>query len=131
MFAIQTSTLLAMTDIVLLHNPRCSKSRQALALLEERGAAFREVRYLDEPLDAAGLRALMAKLGTDDPNAIVRSKEDLYRELELEDADADRLVDAVAGHPVLMERPIAIRGDRAVVARPPERVLELLDLQGS
>ena len=69
---------------------------------------------------------MLGKLGTDDPRDIVRTKESVYRELGLADADRDQLLDAMAANPVLIERPIVIRGDRAVVARPPDRVLELL-----
>jgi len=115
-----------MTNLVLLHNPRCSKSRQAAALLDERGAKYSKIEYLDQPLDEAALRDLVAKLGVE-PRAIVRTKEARFGELGLDGADDATTLRAVAQHPELMERPIAILGDRAVIARPPERVLELLD----
>ncbi|MBS7455807.1 arsenate reductase (glutaredoxin) [Coralloluteibacterium stylophorae] len=112
----------------LLHNPRCSKSRGALALLQERGVAVRELRYLDTPLSATEIDALLARLGSADPRALMRTGEALYAELGLDDPQIGRgaLVDAMARHPRLIERPVFVHGDRAVVGRPPERVLELL-----
>jgi arsenate reductase len=111
---------------LLLHNPRCSKSRAALALLEERGLPFVERRYLDEPLSREELDALRARLGRP-PGEWVRKGEDAFAEAGL-DASADEaaILDAMAAHPILIERPILVRGARAVVGRPPERVLELL-----
>ena len=108
------------------HNPRCTKSRQALALLQEKGVEPEVVRYLDTRPDRATLEAVLAKLGTDDPRAIVRKGEAVYRELGLATADRDTLLDAMAAHPVLIERPIVISGDRAVVGRPTQNVLDLL-----
>jgi arsenate reductase len=118
-----------MTDpsVTVWHNPRCSKSRGALALLAERGVEPTVVRYLDDAPTRADLVDVLRRLGTEDPRAITRSGEKLYRELNLREADADALLDALAANPVLIERPIAVLGDRAVVGRPPEKVLELLD----
>jgi arsenate reductase len=113
-------------DAVIWHNPRCSKSRGALELLGERGIDPAVVRYLDEAPDRAALEDILRRLGTDDPRVITRTGEERYRELGLVDADRDTLLDALAANPVLIERPIVVVGDRAVVARPPERVLELL-----
>jgi arsenate reductase len=112
--------------LLLLHNPRCSKSRAARALLEERGVAFQERRYLDEPLSRDELDALRKRL--DRPvHEWIRSGESIYREAGLSADTAEAiLLDAVAVHPILMERPIAVRGARAVVGRPPESVLDLL-----
>jgi arsenate reductase len=113
-------------EITLLHNPRCSKSRAARALLEERGVAFRERRYLDEPLSRAELEALAKRLGRP-VGAWVRRGETAFAESGLSEEPSDaELLDAMVRHPILMERPIAIRGERAVVGRPPERVLDLL-----
>lgn len=119
-----------MTDLVLLHNPRCSKSRAAKTLLEERGIAFVERRYLDDPLSLAELRDLAAKL--DCPVAEwVRKGEDAYGAAGLDrDARDEAILCAMAQHPILIERPIAVRGDRAVVGRPPARVLELIGEAG-
>lgn len=112
--------------LLLLHNPRCSKSRAARSLLEERGVPFEERRYLDDPLSRAELDALRERLGRP-PAEWVRRGEAAYAEHGLAaDADDDALLDAMAASPLLVERPILVRGPRAVVGRPPEKVLELL-----
>ena len=116
-----------MSDLTVWFNPQCSKCRTTHGLLEERGVAADYVRYLDDVPSRADLERVLALLGTDDPLAITRTGETLYQELGLEGAGRDTILDALATHPILIERPIAIRGDRAVVARPPERILELLD----
>ena len=85
------------------------------------------VRYLDVAPSRAELEDVLRKLGTDDPRAIVRTGEARYKELGLADADRDTLLDALAANPILIERPIVVLGDRAVVGRPPEKVLDLLD----
>lgn len=115
-----------MNEAVLYHNPRCSKSRAAKQLLEEHGAAFRVVEYLKTPLTRAELAALARKLGR--PAAEwVRRGEQAWQQAGLSEHSSDEeLLDAIAAHPVLLERPLLVRGERAVVARPPERVLELL-----
>ena len=119
---------LRVTDrVTLWANPRCSKSRGAEALLAERGVEVERVLYLVEPPSRDEIERVLGLLGTDDPRVLVRTGEDAYRELGLADADRDAVLDALAAHPELIERPVVIRGDRAVVARPPERVLELLD----
>jgi arsenate reductase (glutaredoxin) len=115
-----------MDDLVIWHNPRCSKSRGACTLLAEHGAVAEERRYLDDPPTREELEAVLRKLGTADPRDLLRTGEPLYRELGLADADRAALLDAMAAHPKLIERPVVIRGERAVVGRPPERVLELL-----
>jgi arsenate reductase len=107
-------------------NPACSKSRGAEELLAERGVDVEVVRYLDEPPTVPALRTLMTKLGIDDPRAIVRRGEPVFGELGLADAGPDEVLAAIAEHPILLERPIFVVGDRAVIARPPERLLELL-----
>ncbi|MGE3289080.1 MAG: arsenate reductase (glutaredoxin) [Pseudonocardia sp.] len=113
-------------DVTIWHNPRCSKSRGALALLAERGVDPDVVRYLDDAPDRAALEDILRRIGTDDPRAIIRTGEARYRELGLADADRDALLDALAAEPALIERPIVVVGERAVVARPPEKVLDLL-----
>ncbi len=109
------------------HNPRCSKSRQALELLRERGIEPELVAYLDNPPDAKTLRALLDKLGIA-PRALMRTGEPVYAALGLEDASLTdaALIDAMVAHPILIERPIFENGELAVIGRPPERVLELL-----
>ncbi|MDR6677429.1 arsenate reductase (glutaredoxin) [Pseudomonas oryzihabitans] len=116
-----------MSEIVLYHNPRCSKSREALALLQSRELAVSVVPYLDTPPDAGQLRELLAKLGIG-ARQLLRTGEDAYRELHLADPalDDEALIAAMVAHPRLIERPIAVHGERAVIGRPPERVLEIL-----
>jgi len=107
-------------------NPACSKCRTARAVLDEQGVVAEEVRDLARPPTVAELEELMAKLGIGDPRQMMRTGEPVYAELGLEGASAAALLDAVVHHPILLERPIFVVGDRAVIARPPERVLELL-----
>ncbi len=116
-----------MTDLTLYHNPRCSKSRSALALLEARGLAPTIVRYLDTPPDAATLRVLLGKLGLN-ARQLLRTGEDEYRALDLADSSLgdSALIDAMVAHPKLIERPILVNGDKAIIGRPPENVLEIL-----
>lgn len=116
-----------MTDLTLYHNPRCSKSRSALQLLEERGVQPTVVLYLETPPSAAQLRDLLGKLGIT-ARQLLRTGEDQYRELNLanEPLDEEQLIAAMVAHPRLIERPILIAGDRAVIGRPPENVLDLL-----
>ena len=113
--------------MIVWHNPRCSKSRGVLQVLAEAGVTPDVVRYLDTPPTRAEIEDVLRLLGTDDPAAIVRTGEAAYRELGLAGADRDTLLDALAAHPSGIERPIVVDGDRAVLARPPERVHELLD----
>ena len=111
--------------LVLLHNPRCSKSRAAHALLSERGVDFEERRYLEDPLSREELDALRERLGRS-PLEWVRKGESAWSDAGLgPDASDDQVLDAIAAHPILLERPIAISADRAIVGRPPENVLEL------
>jgi arsenate reductase (glutaredoxin) len=107
-------------------NPSCSKCRTALSLLEERGVQVDTILYLDEPPTVADLKGLMEALDIDDPRLMMRTGEPVYAELALEDAAGDALLEAITHHPILLERPIFVVGDRAVVARPPERLLDLL-----
>ena len=112
--------------ITIWHNPRCSKSREALALLEDAGVTLEVRPYLEEPPTVAELLELQAKL--DLPAiAMMRTKEALFRELGLKKDMAEaRLIDAMAAHPRLIERAVVINGPRAVIARPPERALDVL-----
>jgi len=115
-----------METLTIYHNPRCSKSRSALALLQERNVPLRVIEYLKEPPTRAELAALRKKLGVA-PAEWIRKGESEYKAAGLDaKSPEDKLLDAMAKHPILIERPIVVRGDRAVVGRPPERVLELL-----
>ena len=107
-------------------NPECSNCRTAQGILEERGIDADYIRYLEDAPSRADLEDVLTKLGTDDPRDIIRTKEPVYAELDLDSADRDQLLDAMTEHPILIQRPIVIHGDRAVVARPPERLLDLL-----
>ena len=101
-----------MTDLTLYHNPRCSKSRGALELLEARGLAPTIVRYLETPPDAAQLRDLLSKLGIT-PRQLLRTGEDEYKALNLADTSLsdDQLIATMAANPKLIERPILVAGD--------------------
>ena len=113
-------------DLVVWHNSRCSKSRGACTLLAEQGVDPVIVRYLDDPPSREEIVRVMGLLGIDDPRQMMRTSEKLYRELGLATADHDGLIAAMTANPVLIERPIVIRGDRAVIARPPELLVDLL-----
>jgi arsenate reductase len=114
--------------VTLYHNPRCSKSREALALLRDRGEEPDVRLYLEQPPNAKELKALVKKLGIK-PRQLLRTKEEEYKALGLDNpALSDTaLIEAMAAHPRLIERPIAVLGDKARLGRPPEQVLELLD----
>ena len=112
--------------MVVWHNSRCSKSRGACTLLAERGVEPMIVRYLDDPPAREEILRVMGLLGIDDPRQMMRANEPLYGQLGLGTADRDALIDAMVANPVLIERPIVIRGDRAVIARPPELLVDLL-----
>ncbi len=113
-------------DLVLLHNPRCSKSRTAKALLEENGVTFVTRNYLENPLSVHELRDLAKRLDSE-PSTWVRKGESVFDKFLLnEDSSAGDWIEAIVEEPVLLERPILIAGLRAVVGRPPENVLGLV-----
>ena len=116
-----------MTDTLrVYHNARCSKSRSACQLLEERGLGFEVVEYLKTPPSRDELAAVLAKLGMT-AEALVRKGEDIYKaEFKGRSLTEAEWLDALVAHPVLIERPIVVCGERAVIGRPPEKVLELL-----
>lgn len=116
-----------MGEIVIYHNPRCSKSRQTLSLLREKGVQPRVVEYMDHPPTAEELKGLIRLLGIA-PRDLLRRKEAEYKELGLADPakSDDDIVRAMISHPRLMERPIVVNGPRAALGRPPERVLDIL-----
>ncbi len=113
-------------SIVVWHNPRCSKSRAGVKYLEEKGVDFSIVKYLDTPPSAEEIRAVLAKLGIP-ARELMRTKEAIYKELNLKEVhDESALIAAMAEHPKLIERPVVIHGDKAVVARPAERIETIL-----
>jgi arsenate reductase len=114
-------------ELTIFHNPRCSKSRQTLALLEARGLKLQVIEYLATPPDAATLNRLIRMLGVS-ARDLIRKGEPEYRALGLDNPALDdaALVAAMAEHPRLIERPIVVAGNRARIGRPPETVLELL-----
>ena len=116
-----------MTDITIYHNPRCSKSRQALALIEQHGVTPQIVLYLEDTPSPAQLRTLLQKMRLT-AREILRKGEDEYNALGLADPQLSEaaLLQALSQHPKLIERPIIVRGEHAVLGRPPENVLELL-----
>ena len=114
-------------DVSVYFNPACSNCRTVQGILNDKGVDADYVRYLESAPRREDLERVLTMLGTDDPRTIVREKEAVYSELGLASAGRDELLDAMTEHPILIQRPIVIKGDRAVVARPPERVLELLD----
>jgi arsenate reductase len=112
-------------DVLVYFNPNCSKCRGARDLLDGQGVEAEYFRYLEDAPTRDELERVMGLLGIDDPRQMMRTGEDVYEELGLADADGDALLDAMTKHPILIERPIVIRGDRAVIARPPEKLLDL------
>jgi len=111
--------------VVIWHNPRCRKSREALELLRSRGIEPEIREYLKQSPTAEEIADVLARLGRE-PGDIVRRNEKEFRELGLADADAGTLVRAMADHPKLIERPIVLCGERAALGRPPEAVLEVV-----
>jgi len=114
-------------SVTIYHNPRCSKSRQTLALLEEHGIEPDVILYLETPPTAATLDTLLKSLSME-PRALMRKGEEAYKTLNLADSARTRqeLIEAMVAHPILIERPIVTHGDRAALGRPPEQVLQIL-----
>ncbi len=116
-----------MPKATIYHNPRCSKSRQTLALLEQKGVDTKVIEYLKTPLSVSELKRLAKMLGLP-PIDFVRKKEQVYQELKLnhDGITVATLFQAMHKNPILIERPIVVIGDKAVLGRPPENVLKLL-----
>ncbi|MPZ08839.1 MAG: arsenate reductase (glutaredoxin) [Kiloniellaceae bacterium] len=114
-------------SVTIYHNPRCSKSRQTLALLQDQGVAPRVVEYLNDTPDAATLDGLLKKLKLE-PRELMRRKEAPYKDLGLDGPglSRDALIAAMVENPILIERPIVVKGTKAALGRPPEAVLEIL-----
>ncbi len=113
--------------VKIYHNPRCSKSRQALQLLKDNNIEPEVVKYLESPPDREELERILDLLGLE-PRELMRRREKEYKELGLDDPELsrDQLIEAMVEHPRLIERPIVVKDGRAVIGRPPEKVLELL-----
>lgn len=114
-------------SVKIYHNPRCSKSRRALELLTNRGLEPEIVEYLRNPLSSQELKEILELLDKE-PRQLLRTGESAYSENNLDDPrlDAEQIVEAMIAHPILIERPIVVSNGRAVVGRPPEKVLEIL-----
>lgn len=116
-----------MSDITIWHNPRCSKSRDSFKLLEEKGIEAKVRKYLDETPTKEELKELLSMLNIS-ARALMRTKEAIYKELNLKEENSEeKLIEAMVENPKLIERPIVIRGDKAVIGRPIEKVVALLD----
>jgi arsenate reductase len=116
-------------DVTVFHNQACSKSRGALAILDDRGISYDVVRYLDTPPDRAALERILDAI-SEEPKALVRTDDDKFKVLGIPKADVttrDQVIDLLLAHPEVMQRPVVFVGKRAVIARPSEKVLDLLD----
>ncbi len=115
-----------MSDVIIWHNPRCSKSRQTLALIEEQGSSAEIVKYLESTPGVEEIKDVLKKLGLS-ARELMRTKEAIYKELDLKNVeDESQLIQAMAENPKLIERPVVIMGDKAVLGRPPEKVIDFL-----
>ena len=114
-------------SVTIYHNPRCSKSRQTLSLLQERGIEPTVIEYLNTPPSTEKLRGILAMLGLE-PRELMRKKEAAYAEGSLDNPNLsdDDLIAAMVKHPILIERPIVLANDQAAIGRPPEQVLDIL-----
>ncbi|BDY11800.1 arsenate reductase (glutaredoxin) [Hydrogenimonas cancrithermarum] len=113
-------------EVIIWHNPRCSKSREALKLLKEKGIEPKIYKYLDEHPSKEQIEEVLKMLGVS-PRDIMRTKEAIYKELGLGDVEDDeKLIEAMVEHPRLIERPIVIKEGKAVLGRPPQKVIELI-----
>jgi len=115
-------------SVKIYHNPRCSKSRQTLQILQEKGIEPEVVKYLETPPSEAELRDIIRMLGLSSARDLMRKKEKEYKELGLDDPakTEDELIRAMVEHPRLIERPIVIRDGKAALGRPPEKVIDIL-----
>lgn len=115
-------------SVVIYHNPRCSKSRQTFDLLADKGIEPEVIKYLDTPPSVASLKKVFQQLGFQHVREMMRTKDDLYKELNLKEEHLtdDQLFEAMHTHPKLIERPIVIANGQARLGRPPEQVLDIL-----
>ena len=114
-------------SVTIYHNPRCSKSRQTLSLLQEKSININVIEYLKTPPDISQLKQILKQLGCE-PRQLMRKYEQIYKDLDLgnENKTAEDLVIAMTQNPILIERPIALSGEKAAIGRPPESVLNIL-----
>ena len=114
-------------SVTIYHNPRCSKSRQTLSLLQEKSININVIEYLKTPPDISQLKQILKQLGYE-PRRLMRKSEQIYKDLDLgnENKTAEDLVNAMAQNPILIERPIVLSGEKAAIGRPPESVLNIL-----
>jgi len=116
-----------MQDITIWHNPRCSKSREALSILEENGCKSEIIKYLDTKPNETEIKNILKMLGVN-ARELMRTKEAIYKELNLKDeTDENKLIQAMAEHQKLIERPIIIKGDKAIIGRPSSKIAEFLN----
>ena len=112
--------------IQILHNPRCGKSREGVALLEESGQPFEIIKYLDKPLNEKELTLLIEKLNIQ-PFDLVRQKEKIWIEqFKGKNLSDGAIIKAIATYPILMERPVVISGNKAVIGRPPQKIIAVI-----
>ena len=113
--------------LVIYHNPRCSKSRETLQLLEENNMSPEIIEYLEEPPTAAELARIVALLGIG-ARELLRTTEQVYKDAELDDDSLsdEEIIEAICEYPALMQRPIVVQGEQAIIGRPPARVLDLI-----
>ena len=116
------------SKLTIYHNPRCSKSRATLELLQKRGEGIEIIEYLNEAPDSATLREILYRLNMQ-PRELMRKQEPIYTELELDRPELNEaeLIEAMVDYPILIERPIVVSHDKAALGRPPENVLEILE----
>jgi len=118
-----------MQKLTIWHNPRCSKSREALLLLDANGAQPEVVKYLEKQPSSDEIKKILKMLGFSTARELMRTKEAIYKELNLKnETDEEKLIEAMVLHPKLIERPIIIKDDKAIIARPPSLVEEFLKL---
>ncbi len=116
-----------MSNIQIWHNPRCSKSRNALKFLEEEGIDAQVVKYLDVPHTKEEIKSLIKMLGLDSARELMRTKEEIYKTLDLKNVDdEEKLIEAMVNNPKLIERPIVIKDDKAAIGRPIENIIDLV-----
>ena len=113
--------------LVIYHNPRCSKSRETLQILEDNNVSTEIVEYLEQPPTAAELTSIIGKLGVS-ARDLLRTTEPVYRDAELDDDSLteDEIIEAICEYPALLQRPIVVAGDKAIIGRPPVKVLDII-----